>query len=309
MEKSKYSPTKVYRTPDERFVNLPGYPFAPRYVEVAGYRMHYVEEGPLDAAPVLLLHGEPTWSYLYRKMIPILAPAGNRVLAPDLIGFGRSDKPTLRENYSYAGHVAWMAEWMERLDLHDITLVVQDWGSLIGLRLLAEHPERFSRVVVANGFLPTGEGSPSSAFRLWQTFARWTPVFPVSRIVQLGCASKLSREVRAAYDAPFPNRPSKAGARAFPLLVPTTFEDPASAANIAAWETLRAWEKPFLTAFATDDPIFGKLDRVLQEQIPGAKGQPHTRIRGAGHFIQEDKGEELAEVVLDFIEKTSKPAP
>ena len=300
--------TDIFRTPDERFSGLPDYPFEPRYTHVQGLRIHHVEAGPATTPPVLLLHGEPTWSFLYRMMIPIIAEAGHRTLAPDLIGFGRSDKPTKRTTYSYARHVEWVAEWIRQNHLQNITLVVQDWGSLIGLRLVGEHPDLFSRVVVANGFLPTGDGRLPLAFRLWQAFARWSPLFPVSAIVRAGCARGLSREVRAAYDAPFPNRRSKAGARAFPRLVPTTPNDPATAANREAWKTLRRWDKPFLTAFATRDPIFAGLDRVLQEQIPGAKGQPHCRIRGAGHFIQEDKGEELARIVVQFIEQTSPPA-
>jgi haloalkane dehalogenase len=238
-------------------------------------------------------------------MIPIIAGAGHRVLAPDLIGFGRSDKPTERGAYSHARHVEWMAEWIRLNRLENIALVAQDWGSLIGLRLVAEHPELFIRVVIANGFLPKGGRLPL-LFRLWQAFARWSPVFPISMIVRAGCARGLPRAIRAAYDAPFPSSRSKAGARAFPLLLPTSPQDPAAVANREAWKRLRIWDKPFLTAFATGDPFFGKLDRVLQEQIPGAKGQLHTRIKGAGHFIQEDRGEELAHIVVQFIERTGK---
>lgn len=295
---------EVLRTPDERFQGLPGYPFAPRYTEVDGLRIHHVEEGPPDADPVLMLHGEPTWSYLYRRMIPIVAAAGHRAIAPDLAGFGRSDKPADSAAYTYAAHVAWMAKWIEANDLRRVTLVCQDWGSLIGLRLVAELPDRFARVVVANGFLPTGDREPPRAFRVWQAFARWSPWFPIGRIVQAGCAQPLSREVRAAYDAPFPTARHAVAARAFPRLVPTRPDDPAAADNRRAWERLRAWNRPLLTAFGDSDPIFRGADRVLQRQVPGAAGQPHTTIRGAGHFIQEDRGEELARVVNDFVDAT-----
>ena len=291
----------IFRTPDECFIGLPEYPFEPRYTEIDGLRIHHVEEGAATADPVLLLHGEPTWSFLYRRMIPIIARAGYRAVAPDFVGFGRSDKPTDRSMYTYARHVEWMREWIRQNGLRNITLVGQDWGSLIGLRLVGEHPELFTRIVIANGFLPSGEGRLPGIFKLWQAFARWSPVFPVSFIVRLGCAAGLSRELWAAYDAPFPNRRSKAGARAFPPLVPTNPDDPAAVANRAAWATLCNWSKPVLTAFGTADPIFRGLDRVLQERIPGAAGQPHTRIKGAGHFIQEDKGEELAQVIVRWM--------
>ena len=294
----------AYRTPDSRFSQLPGYDFEPHYTEVGGLRMHHVEAGPADGEPVLLLHGEPTWSFLYRKMIPILAGAGRRVLAPDLIGFGRSDKPVRRGDYSYSGHVAWVAEWIGTNGLEGITLVAQDWGSLIGLRLVGARPELFRRVVIANGGLPTGEERLGLVFRVWQAFARWSPIFPVSAIVRAGSAQRLSREVLAAYRAPHPTRRSKAGARAFPLLVPNSPDDPEAVANGKAWETLREYRKPFLTAFGTGDPIFRGFDRILQSRIPGAEGQPHRRIEGAGHFIQEDRGEELARVVVDFIAAT-----
>ncbi|NJL26444.1 MAG: haloalkane dehalogenase [Thermoanaerobaculia bacterium] len=292
---------KILRTPDERFADLADFPFAPRYTDVDGLRMHHVDEGPAGGRPVLLLHGEPTWAYLYRKMIPPLVAAGLRTLAPDLVGFGRSDKPAAIDDYSYAGHVAWLARWLEHNDLRELTLVCQDWGSLLGLRLVAEHPERFAAVVVANGFLPTGDQAVPSAFKLWQFFARWSPWFPISRIVQGGCAAKVSAATRKGYDAPFPSASFKAGARAFPRLVPTTPDNPASAANRAAWKALESWNKPFLTAFGSRDPIFRGSDRVLQKRIPGAAGQPHTTIRGAGHFIQEDRGEELAAVVSQFV--------
>jgi haloalkane dehalogenase len=292
------------RTPDERFAHLPGYPFAPHYTEVDGLRMHYVDEGPPDAAPVLLLHGEPSWSYLYRKMIPILAAAGNRVIAPDLIGFGRSDKPTRREDYTYQRHMDWVRGLLLALDLRGVTLFGQDWGGLIGLRLAAENADRFARIVAANTFLPTGDRPVGKDFLAWQHYSQTTPDFHVGGIVKGGCVSGLAPEVIAAYDAPFPDDSYKAGARQFPLLVPTSPDDPAAPANRAAWEALGRWQKPFLTAFSDSDPITRGADRILRAAIPGAAGQPHTTIAGAGHFLQEDKGEELARVVVDFIART-----
>ena len=291
----------VVRTPDARFENLPGYPFAPHYVDVDGLRMHYVDEGDPDAAPVLLMHGEPSWSYLYRKMIPPLVEAGHRAIAPDLVGFGKSDKPTRIGDYTYAGHVAWMKSFLMALDLRRITLVCQDWGSLIGLRLVAEDSDRFARVVLANGGLPAGDITLPKAFFAWRTFARISPYFPIGKIVAGGCATKLTPEVIAAYDAPFPGRRYKAGTRAFPRLVPTSPDSPGAADNRAAWARLKRFEKPFLTAFSNRDPITRGGDKMWQEQVPGARGQPHTVIRGGGHFLQEDCGEELARVVVDFM--------
>src|SRR5581483_11269406 len=294
------------RTPDDRFANLPAYPFAPHYVDVEGLRVHYVYAGPRAAAPVLMLHGEPSWSYLYRKMIPIVTAAGHRAIAPDLIGFGRSDKPVRREDYTYQRHVDWMRGVVEALDLRHVTLVCQDWGGLIGLRLVAEHPDRFAGVVAANTFLPTGDRPASPAFLAWQKYSQETPDFHVGGIVKGGCAADLPAEIVAAYDAPFPDDRHKAGARQFPLLVPISPDDPAAGPNRRAWEVLSRWDEPFVTAFSDSDPITRGGDRVLQEQIPGAKGQPHTTIVGGGHFLQEDKGEELARVVVDFIARTAK---
>ena len=292
---------EILRTPDERFDRLPGYPFAPNYVDVDGLRIHYVDEGPREAGPILLLHGEPSWSYLYRKMIPVLTAAGHRAVAPDLVGFGRSDKPAAREDYTYARHVDWMRGVIERLDLRDVTLFCQDWGGLIGLRLVAEQPERFARVVAANTFLPTGDVPPGDAFFQWRQFSQETPEFPVGTIVGGGCATALPEDVIAAYDAPFPDERYKAGARQFPMLVPASPDDPAAPANREAWAALCRFRKPFLTAFGDSDPITRGADRLLQEAIPGAKGQPHVTIAGAGHFLQEDRGEELAGVVVSFL--------
>jgi haloalkane dehalogenase len=295
------------RTPDERFSNLPDFPFAPHYVEVddgegASLRVHHLDEGPRDGRVVLLMHGEPSWCFLYRKMIPLLVDSGFRCVAPDLVGFGRSDKPTARSDYTYARHVEWMrAALFDRLDLHDVTFVGQDWGGLIGLRLVGEHPDRFARVVTANTFLPTGDTPAGDAFLAWQKFSQEAPEFPVGGIVNGGCATDLSPAVIAAYDAPFPDETYKAGARQFPLLVPTTPDDPAAPANRKSWETLRAWTKPFLTAFSDLDPITRGGDSVFQRDVPGCAGQPHTTIAGGGHFLQEDRGEDLAKVVAEWI--------
>jgi haloalkane dehalogenase len=298
---------KTLRTPDECFASLADFPFGPHYEEVGDaeggtLRVHYLREGAPEAPVVLLMHGEPSWSYLYRKMIPFLVAEGLQIVAPDLVGFGRSDKPAERGDYTYARHVEWMRELLfDRLGLTDVTLVGQDWGGLIGLRLVGEHPERFARVVAANTFLPTGDTSPGDAFFNWQRFSQEVEVFPTGFIVNSGCVTDLLPEVQAAYDAPFPDESFKAGARAFPMLVPSSPDDPAHDANVAAWVALAAFPRPFLTAFGDSDPITKGSDRVLQERIAGARGQPHTTIIGAGHFLQEDCGEELARVVAAFV--------
>ena len=289
------------RTPDARFAGLPDYPFEPHYVEVDDLRMHYVDEGPRDGAPVLLLHGEPSWSYLYRFMIPSLAESGYRTIAPDLIGFGKSDKPDDKSGYSYAGHVAWLKAFIEELDLRDITLFCQDWGSLLGLRVAAENEDRFARIALGNGGLPTGDQTMPKAFLHWQRFARYSPWFPIGKILQKATVRELSDAEVAAYDAPFPGNRYKAAARAFPLLVPTRPDDPASDANRAAWETFKRWDKPFLTLFSNRDPVTRGGEKPWQELVPGAKSQPHTVIRNAGHFLQEDKPEELVDHLRAFI--------
>lgn len=298
---------QILRTPDERFANLPDYPFEPHYVEIAdgedALRVHYLDEG--DGPTVLCMHGEPSWSFLYRHMIPVLVGGGCRVVAPDLIGFGKSDKPADREDYTYAKHVEWMSKWLEAVDLRDATLVCQDWGALVGLRLVAAFPDRFARVVVANGGMPTGDERPTEAFLNWQNFSQTAPQFPIGMIINGGTTSDLSPEVIAAYDAPFPDETFKEGARQFPKLVPTSPEDPEAPAQKAAWKVFEAWDKPLLTAFSDSDPITKGGYRAWQERVPGAKGQPHTTIEGGGHFLQEDKGPELANVVLDFIRSTS----
>jgi haloalkane dehalogenase len=301
---------EALRTPDDRFAALAGYDFAPNYAEVADgeggtLRVHYVREGDPDAPLVLLMHGEPSWSYLYRTMIPVLTAAGLQAVAPDLVGFGRSDKPSQRGDYTFARHVEWMRELLfDRLDLREVTLVGQDWGGLIGLRLVGEHPDRFARVVAANTFLPTGDTDPGRAFFDWQRFSQEVDVFPTGGIVKGGCVTDISDEVRAAYDAPFPDESYKAGARQFPMLVPSRPDDPAHDANVDAWVGLAAFDRPFLCAFSDSDPITRGADRTLKERIAGAQGRPHTTIVGAGHFLQEDKGEELAKVVVDFVAST-----
>jgi haloalkane dehalogenase len=297
--------SKVLRTPESRFANLPGFPYQPRWTEIGGLRIAHVDEGTTTADPVLLMHGEPTWSFLYRKMIPVLVAAGHRVIAPDLVGFGRSDKPADASDYSYRNHVKWMSAWLEANDFRHLTLFCQDWGSLIGLRMAAGMPERFDRIVLGNGGLPTGATPMPRAFRIWRAFSRYSPWFPIGRIVSTGCATKLTDAEIAAYDAPFPGRAYKVAARLFPGFVPATPDDPERANNERAWEVFRGWEKPFLTLFSSRDPITRGGERVWQEQVPGAKGQPHTIIRGAGHFLQEDKGAEIAQAISDFMRATA----
>lgn len=293
------------RTPDARFTNLPDFDFAPNYLEIddtegGRLRMHYLDEGPRAAAPVLLTHGEPTWCYLYRHMIPIFVGAGHRVIAPDLIGFGKSDKPTERSDYTYQRHVDWMRDWLDQMDLRDITLVCQDWGGLIGLRLVADMPERFARVVVANTALPTGDQPMNDAFRSWRAFSQSVPEFNAGRIVYGGTASKLTDAEVAAYNAPFPDPSFQAGAREFPLLVPDSPDNPASAPNREAWERLKGSKIPFLTVFGADDKVMAGVDRLFQCTLPGAAGQRHQVLPAAGHFLQEDVARELAQATLEF---------
>ena len=313
----------ILRTPDDRFANLPGYPFPPNYVTVGdgpnprpvrrsgpnpqGVRLHYVDERPADSPPnesletVLMLHGEPTWSYLYRTMIPIVAAAGYRVIAPDLIGFGKSDKIAEPDAYSYQSHVGWLTDFINALDLQRITLVCQDWGGLLGLRLAAENAGRLVRICASNTGLPTGDQPPSDAFLQWQAFSQVIPTFPTGMLVSGGCVNELPADVIAAYDAPFPDETYKTAARVFPKLVPTSPDDPAAPANRAAWQTLMQWKKPFLTCFSDGDPITAGGDKIMQELIPGAQGQPHVTLAGGGHFVQEDKGEKWAQLVVQFI--------
>jgi len=294
----------VLRTPDQRFEGLPDWPYAPRYHEVVDadgtrLRMHYVDEGPRDGAVVLLLHGEPSWAYLYRHIIAGLAARGHRVLAPDLVGFGRSDKPTKRTDYTYERHVDWMSQWLTGLGLTDITLFCQDWGGLIGLRLVAAFPERFAGVVAGNTFLPVG-GGMSDGFRAWLDFSQSVPEMPIGVIVNGGSGRDLSPGEIAAYDAPFPGESYKEGARQFPALVPVTPEHASVAENQAAWEVLERFDKPFLTAFSDGDAVTKGMDLPLQARIPGAKGQPHVTLRG-GHFLQEDSPAGIVDAVDGMI--------
>ena len=299
----------ILRTPDERFEGLPDFPYTPRYTNVtdrqsgAVLRIAAIDEGPRDGDPVLLMHGEPTWSFLYRKIIAGLVAKGHRAVAPDLVGFGRSDKPTEREDYTYERHVAWMSDWLVANDLKNITLFCQDWGGLIGLRLVAAFPERFARVVAANTFLPAGQGA-TPAFEAWLTFSQSVPVFPTPMIVNGGSVSELSEADRNAYEAPYPDESYKAGARQFPALVPVKPEMASVAENLEAWKVLERFEKPFLTAFSDQDPITAGADARLQERIPGCKGQAHTTIKGGGHFLQEDQPEAIVDVLDRFIATT-----
>ncbi|MFI5036566.1 MAG: haloalkane dehalogenase [Acidimicrobiales bacterium] len=296
------------RTPEERFTDLPDFPYGAHYADVAdptggpALRAAYLDEGPRGGATVLLLHGEPSWSYLYRRVIAGLAAAGRRVVAPDMVGFGRSDKPTQRAEYTYARHVEWMRELLfDRLDLTEVTLFGQDWGSLVGLRLVGEHPQRFARVVIANGGLPTGEERPTDAFTAWQAHSQTSPTFNIGRIVAGGCATPMAPEVIAAYDAPFPDDTYKAGARQYPTLVPTSPDDPAHDANVAAWSTLRAWSKPFLVAFSDLDQITRGGERRFLREVPGCE---QVTMTGGGHFLQEDVGPALATVIDGFVART-----
>jgi haloalkane dehalogenase len=296
---------KVLRTPEECFDAVPDFGYQPRYADVGGaaaLRLAYVEAGPADGEPVLLLHGEPSWSFLYRKVMPVLADAGLRAIAADLAGFGRSDKPAEIGDHSYARHVEWIrALAFDRLDLRGLTLVGQDWGGLIGLRLVAEHPGRFARVVAANTGLPTGDQAMPEVWLRFREVVRTAPELSVSRLVQSGCRTKLAPEILDAYDAPFPDPSYAAAPRAMPGLVPTSPDDPAAEANRAAWRQLSAWDKPFLVAFSDRDPITGGMAPVLKRAIPGAAGIEHPVIEGAGHFLQEDAGERLGTLIADFI--------
>ena len=300
----------VYRTPDDQFANLPDFGWAPAYAEVtrpddeSGEPLHmaYIDAGPSDGPVALLLHGEPTWSFLYRHVIATLVESGVRCIAPDLIGFGRSDKPLSTADHTYARHVEWMRELVfDRLALRDVTLVGQDWGGLIGLRLVAEHPDRFARVVAANTGLPTGDHKMPDIWWGFREAVESAEVLDVGRFVEAGCARPLAPEARAAYDAPFPVEEAKAGPRVMPSLVPNTPDDPASEANRAAWVQLTQWDKPFLTPFSDSDPITGAMAPILRKLVPGTQGLEHPVIADAGHFLQEDAGQELGRVVATFI--------
>jgi haloalkane dehalogenase len=298
---------EAYRTPDAAYDQVPDFPWEPGYAEVADpdggtLRVAYVNAGPAEGPVALLLHGEPSWSFLYRHVIRVLTQCGIRCVAPDMVGFGRSDKPLRQADYSYARLVEWTRELVfDHLDLRQVTLVGQDWGGLIGLRLVAEHPERFAGVVAANTGLPTGDFDMPEIWWRFRRAVESADTLDVGRLVAAGCARPMADEVRAAYDAPFPEERAKAGPRALPGLVPTRPDDPASEANRAAWEALSASNLPFLTAFGDSDPITGAMAPILRKLIPGARGRSHPTITNAGHFLQEDAGEELGRVVADFI--------
>ena len=327
---------EIVRTPDSRFEDLPDYPFAPNYAEVpdgegGSLRIHYLDEGPADGEIVLCLHGQPTWSFLYRHMIPVFVEAGYRVLAPDFIGFGKSDKPTERSSYTYANHVAWMSAWLEGLDVQGANLFCQDWGGLIGLRLVAAYPERFARVVAANTGLPDGMGMPPEAakpmwelyetipvvpaaelfqrfadkdgppgFFFWRKYCAESPDFNVGDVMVMSGA-EMTPEVRAAYEAPFPGPEYEAGARQFPSLVPIFPDDVEIPANKKAWESLAAFSKPLRTSFSDSDPVTAGGEKVLQARVAGAKDVDHITIKGAGHFLQETNGPEVATAMIDFM--------
>jgi haloalkane dehalogenase len=296
---------RVLRTAEERFAGLPDFGYEPRYADAGGLRLAYVEAGPPGGEPVLLLHGEPSWSFLYRKVIPVLAGAGLRAIAPDLVGFGRSDKPAEIADHSYARHVEWIRAFaFDALGLAGVTLVGQDWGGLIGLRLVAEHPDRFARVVAANTGLPTGDVPMPDVWLRFREVVRTAPALSVSRLVQSGCRTALPPGVLAAYDAPFPDPSYAAAVRAMPDLVPAAPDNPASAANRAAWRQLAAWDKPFLAAFSDRDPITAPMAPALKQTVPGAAGRHHPVLEGAGHFLQEDAGDDLGTIIADFIQAT-----
>jgi len=289
------------RTPEERFASLPDFPYQPHYIDVEGLRMAFVDEGPPDAPVALLVHGEPTWCYLYRRMIPGLLAVGLRVVAPDLIGFGRSDKPVERSSYTYAGHVRWVSSFIELLERDDLILFCQDWGGLIGLRVAAERPEVFSRLVIANTVLP--DGSPmSDGFMAWQRASQAMAFMDCGALLQRATqARELTEAEMDAYRAPFPEETYMAGARQFPLLVPTTPDDPAVPANQAAWKVLEEWTKPVLTLWAPGDQVLGMYQASFVERIPGARGQPHRTFVPSGHFIQDDCGPDVVAAMVAWM--------
>lgn len=303
---------QVARTPDERFEALPNFPFEPHYAEIddgegGRLRVHYVDEGPRDGPTVLLLHGEPSWCFLYRHIIPQLVDGGCRVIAPDLVGFGKSDKPTEKSDYTYNRHVNWMqAAIIDHLGISDATFFGQDWGGLIGLRLVAENASRFARVVISNTGLPTGDHPLTEAFMAWQHYSKTSPDFEIGRLINAATVRELLADEISAYDAPFPDDSYKAGARIFPSLVPTAPDDPTASANRAAWEILDSWEKPFLCCFSDRDPVTRGGDRTFLSRVPGTAGQPHETIENAHHFVQEDSPNDVARIILQAIAQDSR---
>ncbi|BFP43518.1 haloalkane dehalogenase [Flavobacteriaceae bacterium GF1] len=295
---------EIIRTPENRFENLEDYDFQSNYIDIdEGLRLHYVEEGTGNKPTVLLLHGEPSWSYLYRKMIPILSN-NFRVIAPDLIGFGKSDKFVDKKEYSYQKHVDWMSTFIKKVNLNNIILFCQDWGGLIGLRIVTEMSDRFDMVVASNTTLPTGKTPMPDSFLKWRAYSQHSPGFNIGKVLDMGTVQSLSEGVYKAYNAPFPSEEYKAGARIFPTLVPIEEDDPESIKNLGAWEKLKSWNKPFLTIFGDEDNIMLGAEKAFQKLVPGAKGQQH-KILHAGHFIQEEKGEELANLIIEFYKKNT----
>lgn len=298
---------KVLRTPDSCFENLPGYDFRPNYTTIKDndgteLRIHYVDEGPQDAEPILLMHGNPAWAYLYRKMIPGLLTTGRRVIAVDFVGCGRSDKPAKQKYYTLDRHIDWMTKWLLALDLNHITLFCQDWGGVIGLNLVADLPERFDRVIAANTGLPVGDGA-NKALRIWQRVMKFLPAFPMRFALKPAIQTEdFSDEEYRAYLAPFPQWKYQAGILSFAQLIPVFPNNPGAPRNRAALKKLEQFDKPFLTLFGTRDPISKGMEVTLQNHIPGTKGQNHKRISGAGHFIQEDKSEVLIAEIIPFLE-------
>jgi len=286
------------RTPDDRFADLADFAYEPRCVTVDGLRMAFIDEGSADGPVMLLLHGEPTWSYLYRRMIPPLVAAGFRCVAPDLIGFGRSDKPTERSAYTYDGHVAWMQAFIDTADLPPVTLFAQDWGGLIGLRVAAEAPERFERIAISNTGLPVGE-SLGAGFDAWLAASQNMAFMDCGALLQRATtARELTAAEMDAYRAPFPDEAHMAGARVFPALVPITPDHASVAANTAAWAVYEQWVKPFLTLWCPGDPVLGQLHHEFIERVPGASGQPHQEFEPGGHFAQDDRGEDIAAALI-----------
>ena len=295
---------KILRTPDSCFDTLPDYPFEPNYVTVRDdLRLHYVDYGPRDGQVVIMMHGEPSWSFLYRHMISTVAAAGYRVLAPDLIGFGKSDKPSKTSDYTYSRHLGWITDWFTQIDVSNVALFCQDWGGLLGLRMVAAFPERFAGVIAANTGLPTGEGTPPEAFLAWQKFSQTVPEFPVGNIINGATVTELPEDVIAAYNAPFPDETYKAGARIFPALVPTSPEQDGAADNRQAWKVLANFDKPFLTCFSDKDPVSNGGEKPFKKNILGAKGQAHQIVKGGGHFLQEDVHAELSDIIIGFMKR------